>query len=127
MTGGLVGSEIAAIAKDCKKISLGGIGQLGVGTGGRAEMARVAGPVLGPLENVQQMTLRYPCADLPLELRQAFGLNARGQLLQMRRSVSIDAQFAVRGITGVNLFGDTGEVGLTVFDKVHAPSGKSDA
>ena len=71
-------------------------------------MARVAGPVFGAPEDVQQMSLRHPCAELALEFRQAFRLNTRGQLLQVRRSVSIDAQFAVCGITGVDLFGETG-------------------
>jgi hypothetical protein len=82
--------------------------------------------MLSTLEDVQQMPFRHPFPDLTLELRQTFGRNARGELFQMWRSVSTDAQFAVCGITGVDLFGKTGQFVLESGSKFHPVFGDAE-
>jgi hypothetical protein len=73
MTGGLAGTEIAAIAEYREQITLDGLGELWIGAGGRSEVPGVAGPVLGIFENVEKVALRHPGVDFPFERRQSSG------------------------------------------------------
>lgn len=65
--GGLARAEVAAVAKHREQVALDGVGELGVGAGGRPEMASVAGPVVGAFEDVEQVALGHANADLLLE------------------------------------------------------------
>ena len=106
VTGGLVGAEIAAVAEHGEQVALDGLGELRIGAGGRPEVAGVARPVLGMLEDVEQVAFRHAGADFLLEFRQPLGLVACRQLLQVGRSVRVDAQLAVGRKAGVDLGGE---------------------
>jgi hypothetical protein len=92
---GLVGAEIAAVAEDGEQIALDRLGELRIGAGGRAEVTGEAGPVVGILKDVEEMTLRHPGADFLLEFPQPLRLIGRRQLLQVRRPIPINAQLGV--------------------------------
>lgn len=61
---------VAAVAEHSEQVSLDGMDELGVGAGERPEVAGVAGPVVGALEDVEQVALGHAGADLGLELGQ---------------------------------------------------------
>ena len=65
----------------------------------------IAGPVLGVLEDVEEVAFRHASADFLLEFRQPLRLVRRWQLLQMRRPVRIDAQLGVVWKPGIELGG----------------------
>jgi hypothetical protein len=112
MSGGLDGTEVATVAEDGEEIARHGVGQLGVGTGRRAEVAGVAAPVLGVLENVEQMAFGHAGADLPFEIRQAVRLPGRPRLFQVGRAVGVERQLGVVGETGVHSGGGAGQLVL---------------
>ena len=93
--GGLIGTKIAAIAEHGEEIALDGLREFRIGPGWRSEVPGIVRPVLGMFEDVEEMALRHTGADFLLELRQSVGLASCRQLLQMRRAVRVDAQFAV--------------------------------
>src|SRR3954452_20949208 len=92
-----------------------------------SEVARIAGPMLGVLENIKKMPLWHPCTDFLLEFDQPFGLDACRQLLQVGRSVFIDTQFAVGGKASVNLGGERRQFGLQRGDKIYAALGNAES
>ena len=92
MTGGLARAKIAAVAEDGEQVALDGMRELRIGAGGWPEVAGVTGPVLGMLENVEEVALRHAGAEFLLELVQPGGLLRRRQLLQVGYSVCIDAE-----------------------------------
>ena len=95
--GGLIGTKIAAVAEHGEQVASDGLRELRIGAGRWSEVAGVVRPVLGILEDVEEMALRHAGADFLLELGQPVGLTGGRQLLQMRRAVRVDAQFAVVG------------------------------
>ena len=101
--GSLIGTEIAAVTEHGENIALDGLCELRIGAGWWSEVAGVASPMLSMLENIKEMPLRHPRTDFLLEFHQPFGLDACRQLLQVWRSVFIDAQFAVGGKSRVDL------------------------
>jgi hypothetical protein len=60
-------------------------------------------PVLGMLEDVEEMAFRHAGADFLLELNQPVGLADCRQLLQMRGAVGVEVQFAIAGESGIDL------------------------
>jgi hypothetical protein len=93
--GGLIGTEITAVTKHGKNITLDGLCELRIGTGWWSEVASIASPMLDMLENIKEMSLRHTRADFRLEFRQPFGLDVRHQFLEMERSIFVDIQLAV--------------------------------
>ena len=77
VSGGLIRTEIAAIAEHGENVALDGLREFRIGAGWWSEVASVAGPMLSMLENIEEMPLRHAGADFLLELRQPFGLDAR--------------------------------------------------
>jgi hypothetical protein len=65
-------------------------------------VAGVTGPVLGMLEDVEQMALRHAGAHFLFKPGQLGGLLRRRQLLQVGCSVSIDAELGVGWESGVD-------------------------
>jgi hypothetical protein len=59
--------------------------------------------MLSMFEDVEEMALRHTGADFLLELGQSVRLTDCRQLLQMRRAVRVDAQFAVTGESCIDL------------------------
>jgi hypothetical protein len=59
--------------------------------------------VLGIFEDVEKMAFWHAVADFLFELHQPFGLASGRQLLQMRCTVRVDAQFTVVRESGINL------------------------
>ena len=106
MTGGLAGAEIAAIAEHREQIALDGPGELRIGAGGRSEVPGIAGPVFGIFEDVEEVAFRHPGADFLLERRQPLGLIPSCQLLQVKRSIRVDAQLGVGRKRGIDLGGN---------------------
>jgi hypothetical protein len=127
MSSGLIWAEIAAVAEHREKISLNGVGELWIGAGRRSEVAGVASPVLDMLENIKEMPLRHPCTDFLLEFDQPFGLDARRQLLQVRRSVFIDAQFAVSRKSCVNLGSEVRQFRFQRGSEIHTALGDAES
>src|SRR3954451_12741146 len=78
MSGGLAGSEIAAVAEHCENIALFGPGKFGVCVGGWPEVASVAGPACAVFDNVEQVPFRDASVDFRLESGQAGGLGPGG-------------------------------------------------
>src|SRR5271155_3288613 len=127
MSSSLVWAEIAAVAEHGEEISLNSISKLRIGAGWWSKVASVAGPVLDMLENIKEMPLRHPCTDFLLEFDQPFGLDARRQLLQVRRSVFIDAQFAVGRKSCVNLGSEARQFRLQRGSQIHAARGDAES
>ena len=126
MPGGLVGAEVAAVAEHGEQVAPDGLGELRVGAGGRAEVTGVAGPVLGVLEDVEQVALRHAGADLLLELGQPGGRRAALQLLQVRCPVGGNAEFGVVGEAGIHLGGERRQLGPQRGREVLAPFGDAE-
>ena len=82
--------------------------------------------MLNMLENIKEMSLRHTSADFLLEFRQPFGLDACRQFLQVRRSVFIDAQFAVGRKSRVNLGGEARQFSLQRGGEIHAALGDAE-
>src|SRR4051794_15703091 len=78
MSGGLAGSEIAAVAEHCENIALFWPGKFGVCAGGWPEVASVAGPACAVFDNVEQVPFRHASVDFRLESGQAGGLGSGG-------------------------------------------------
>ena len=74
-------------------------------------MTGIAGPVLGVLEDVEQVALRHAGADFLLEVGQPGRLLGR-QLPQVRCPVGIDAELGVGREAGVDLAGERRQLGL---------------
>jgi hypothetical protein len=109
--GGLARAEVAAVAEHGEQVALDGLRELRVGAGGRPEVAGVAGPVLGVLEDVEQVALRHAGADLLLELSQPSRLLRHRQLLQVRRPLGVKTEFGVGREAGIDLGGERGQLG----------------
>ena len=123
----LIGAEIAAVAEHRENISLNSVGKLRICAGWWSEVADVASPVLGMLENVKEMPLRHPRTDFLLEFGQPFRLDGRRQLLQVGCSVLIDAQFTVGRKSCVNLGSEARQFGLECGSKIHAALGNAES
>src|SRR4051812_21145564 len=67
MAGGLGRSKVAAVTEDGEEIAPHGVGELRIGPGWRSKVSRIARPVLGGLENIEQMAFGHPVADFLLE------------------------------------------------------------
>ncbi len=89
-------------------------------------MAGVTGPVLGMLEDVEEMTLRHAGADFLLELGQPGGLLRGRQLLQVRCSIGIAAELGVGRETGVDRGGQRRQLGLQRGGEILAPFGNAE-
>ena len=100
--GRLARAEVAAVAEHGEQVSLDGVAELGIGAGGRSEVAGVAGPVFGVLEDVEEVALLHAGADLLFEFGHPGWLPYRLQVLEMRGSVGIKAEFGVAGEAGVH-------------------------
>ncbi len=110
--GGLARAEIAAVAEYGEQVALDGLRELRIGARGWPKVAGVTGPVLGMLEDVQEVALRHAGAHLLLELGQPGGLLRGRQLLQVRCPIGIDAQLGVGRETGVDRSGERRQLGL---------------
>ena len=100
--GGLARSEVAAVAEHGEQVALDRLGKLWIGARWRPEVAGVPGPVFGMLEDVEEMALLHAGADLLFELGHPGWLPCRFQLLEVRGSVGIKAEFGVAGEAGVH-------------------------
>ncbi len=118
--------EIAAVAEHGEQVSLDGIGKLGVGARRWTEVASVAGPVVGALEDVEQVALGHAGADLGLELGQSGRLLRRRQLLQVRRPVGIDAELGLGREPGIDLGCERRQLGFQCGGIVLAPLGDAE-
>src|ERR1700733_12741381 len=127
MSSGLIWPEIAAVAEHRENISLNGVGKFRIGAGWWSEVAGVASPVLGMLENIKEMPLRHPRSNFLLKFDQPFRLDARRQLLQVGCSVFIDAQFTVGRKSCVNLGSVARQFGLECGSKIHAALGNAES
>jgi len=105
MTGGLAGTEIAAIAEHSEQVAPNGLGELRIRAGGRPEVPGIAGPVFGIFEDVEEVALRHPGADFLLKSCQSLGLTRPRQLLQVERSIRVDAQLGVGRKRGIDFGG----------------------
>lgn len=77
--------------------------ELRIRAGRRTEVARKAGPVLGILEDVEEVALRHPGADFLFEFGESFGPLGCRELLQVRRPIRVDAQLVVGRKAGIDL------------------------
>src|SRR3954468_20578773 len=69
MSGGLAGSEIAAVAEHCENIALFWPGKFGVCAGGWPEVASVAGPACAVFDKVEQVAVPACERGLPSRKR----------------------------------------------------------
>jgi hypothetical protein len=118
--GGLPWTEIAAVSEHGEQVALDGLRELRIGAGRRPEVTGVTRPVLGVLEDVEEVALRHACADLLLELGQPDWLLRRRQLLQVRRPVGIDAELGVGWKAGVDSGGERRQLSFQRGSKILA-------
>ena len=105
VTGRLAGPQIAAVAENRQEVTPGGVGDLGVGARRRAEVAGERRPVLGMLEDIEEMALGHAAAHRRLEGSEPLREALRPQSGQMRSPVGVDAQLAVVREPHIDLLG----------------------
>ena len=128
MSSGLIWPKIAAVAEHREHVSLNGVGKFRIGAGWWSEVAGVASPVLGMLENIKKVPLRHPYTDFLLELDQPGGLDcSSGQLLQMGCSIGIDGELGVGWEPGVDSGGQRRQFGPQRCSEVLAPFGNAES
>ena len=123
MAGDLGRPKVAAVTEDGEEIAPHGVGELRIGPGWRSKVSRIARPVLGGLENIEQMAFGHPVADFPLEGCQPVRGGGRRLPFQMQYAVGIQGQFGVPWEALIHRVGGLRELSLDEGDKVIARSG----
>jgi hypothetical protein len=127
VSGSLIGAKIAAIAEHGEQVASDGLREFRIGPGRRSKVPGIVRPVFGMFEDVEEMAFRHTGADLLLELGQTVGLTDCRQLLQMRRAVRVDAQFAVVGESCIDLGRHLRQFVLQRRDEVLAACGDAES